>query len=212
MKRVELARELQCSPATITGLITKKGMPIEVDGNLDRDKCLHWILKSTSGKDGGWNAEQRGASLRDRAEAFLRGAVRPARREKLTAELRQSQKRAAKKPAVSEDTLLGRRAGIAWTAHHLCSSVNTILPGVLQGMQFDDVPVQDQIIVAKLTILALVSHLMTAWCEEPLKDAAQLGLSAVQEIPYETVFGADAEEARGFVEEMRAYWAGGSAA
>jgi len=70
MKRIELARELQCSPSTITKLI-EKGMPKQPDGDLDRGVCLQWIVKFTSGKDGGWNEGNRGAGVQERAQKLL---------------------------------------------------------------------------------------------------------------------------------------------
>ena len=79
ISQAALSRLLKCSRSTVSGLVAK-GMPTCEDGKLDRAGALQWILNSTSGGGGGWDADHGRVSLRERAQAILAGTpVRPAR-------------------------------------------------------------------------------------------------------------------------------------
>jgi hypothetical protein len=68
-----LARELNCPASSITRLV-KSGMPRNSDGSLDRQRCLEFIARNTSGSAGGWQLGScRGLSLGERAQRILRG-------------------------------------------------------------------------------------------------------------------------------------------
>jgi hypothetical protein len=73
-----LARELECSPSSITKL-ADTGLKFRPDGRIDRDAALRFIVNKTSGVRGGWQGEIHGKqSLRERAEKLL--ASKPRRK------------------------------------------------------------------------------------------------------------------------------------
>src|ERR1035437_9408901 len=85
ISRAGLARTLRCSRSTISQMVDR-GLPCE-DGQLDRTAALQWIVDSTSGSGGGWDADHGRVSLRERALAILAGPARRGRRKaKRTAE------------------------------------------------------------------------------------------------------------------------------
>ena len=73
ISQAALSRLLKCSRSTISGLAAK-GMPHRTDGQLDRSAALQWIVDSTTGSGGGWDADHGRVSLRERAQAILDGA------------------------------------------------------------------------------------------------------------------------------------------
>src|ERR1035437_19394 len=72
ISRAGLARTLRCSRSTISQMVDR-GLPCE-DGQLDRTAALQWIVDSTTGSGGGWDADHGRVSLRERAQAILDGA------------------------------------------------------------------------------------------------------------------------------------------
>jgi hypothetical protein len=69
-----LARELDCSPSSISALVDR-GLPVRLDGKLDRQAALRWITDATTGSRGGWGEGQARsrADLRERALRLLAG-------------------------------------------------------------------------------------------------------------------------------------------
>jgi hypothetical protein len=68
------ARELQCSPSTLTALV-EAGLPVHA-GKIDREEALRWICHNRSDSAGGWGTTgNRGASIYDRAHRLLNGGA-----------------------------------------------------------------------------------------------------------------------------------------
>jgi hypothetical protein len=81
LTKSKLASELDCSPSTITRLVSL-GLKPRPDGKLDREKALRFIVDSTSGAGGGWQRESGHGklSLHDRAEVLLDSPKQPKRK------------------------------------------------------------------------------------------------------------------------------------
>ena len=73
-----LAKELQCSAASITALLKREVIKTGPDATIDREAALRAIAEKTSGVAGGWGFGRHGkVSLRQRAEALLATARKP---------------------------------------------------------------------------------------------------------------------------------------
>lgn len=182
MKKVEFAKELRCSPSTITWL-AGKGMPVELDGSLDRDRCLRWVVRGTSGKDGGWGAGRRGASLEERAVALLADGKKEA----------PHQKPNGPGPVPSSPEFL---RGAEWMAMQVCSAARTCWPELVGGMTFDSYPEAERL-PARAFVITLMIHLLEGWAVDYIDAGA---LPAVDW----SAFGKDGARLRRGYEEFRA--------
>jgi hypothetical protein len=71
----QLARELDCSPGTITRLVSDGVIQVLSSGLIDRLAALRAIMAQTSGFGGGWTVARSKVSLAERAEQLLKTLV-----------------------------------------------------------------------------------------------------------------------------------------
>jgi hypothetical protein len=106
-----LAKELQCSPGSITLLVKTGLLHPGRDGRLDRKTSLQAIAENSTGVGGGWGKEslRQRASLGERARALLeRGSIRavPKKPAKLEVRIRRNEDDSARRLA---DEILSHR-------------------------------------------------------------------------------------------------------
>ena len=73
ISQAALSRTLGCSRSSVSKMVSR-GLPVREDGQIDRAVALKWIVNSSSGAGGGWDADHGRVSLRERAQAILDGA------------------------------------------------------------------------------------------------------------------------------------------
>lgn len=210
--KAELSRELKCSKGTITGLLAR-GLPVGPDGQLNRLEALEWISKHRHGKGGGWSGARHGGKqdLCSRAKLLLEAV--PQTTGKPTRATHAKSRKPAPTPAATavpterdRTFTLGRRAGFAECASHLCGAAIRELPGLMVGMSFADLSPEEQALGARVVPLALTIYLLKSWAAEPLADAATAGLGPLPEIEWAQHFGIDAPAAREWFEDLARYW------
>ncbi len=175
-----LARELGCSPGSITRLISI-GMPVLNDGRLDREKSLGWIAHNTSGRGGGWgDSEGRGAGLVERAEGLLVGS-----------------KPVSDTNSANEGPEFWR--GASWLAREFCGSARQVWPKALAGLKFDTNEAATPA-TRRAFWLALMLNLSEGWLAPYIADGDKLPAVNWR------VFGKDAAEVQEGCEALLAEW------
>jgi hypothetical protein len=167
-----------------------RGLPCE-DGQLDRTAALQWIVDSTSGSGGGWDADHGRVSLRERALAILAGPARRGRRKaKRTAE------EAVLPPATSAEFDRGAR----WLAGELCVSARRVWPKFVGNLDMAIFPEEQRSAVRGLFV-AIQTHLLERWVADFVDDAK------LPPIDWAACFGAaDAEHIRIECEQLQTSW------
>jgi hypothetical protein len=107
------------------------------------------------------------------------------------------------------DFELGLRAGRAQMALHVASALNRSFPELLLAMKLDRLPPADRVDAVRLAAIALVDHMVRAWLEDPLRDAAALGLGAVADISLKCLSRGEAAAARQVIDALKRAWGDG---